>query len=194
MVEMTETAYILRHATSASLVLLDEIGRGTSTFDGLSLAWATAECLARERHALTLFATHYFELTQLANDLPGVVNVHLSATRHGDGVVFLHSVREGPASQSYGLEVARLAGVPVSVIQRAQQHLARLETGRIAATVGPQPDLFAAPPPNLLQTALARIDPDAMSPKEALLTLYKLKAMAAGAIGRAPDMKDSAGH
>ncbi len=187
MVEMTETANILRHATSASLVLLDEIGRGTSTFDGLSLAWATAECLALERHALTLFATHYFELTQLAHDLPGVFNVHLSAARHGDGVVFLHSVREGPASQSYGLEVARLAGVPVSVIQRAQQHLARLEAGRVATNVSPQSDLFAAPPPNPLQTALARIDPDAMSPREALLTLYKLKALAAGSVGKASD-------
>ena len=191
MVEMTETANILRHATAASLVLLDEIGRGTSTFDGLSLAWATAECLARERHALTLFATHYFELTQLANDLPAVANVHLSAARHGDGVVFLHAVREGPASQSYGLEVARLAGVPVSVIHRAQHHLARLETGRGVNAARPQAELFAAPPANPLHAALARIDPDAMSPKQALLTLYKLKALSAGPGGSSADPSEA---
>jgi DNA mismatch repair protein MutS len=179
MVEMTETANILRHATSASLVLLDEIGRGTSTFDGLSLAWATAEHLARECRSLTLFATHYFELTALASDLEGVANVHLSAARHGDGVVFLHAVREGPASQSYGLEVARLAGVPPGVIERAQQHLARLENGRVEASRGPQQDLFSPPPQSPVLTAIARLDPDGLSPREALLALYRLKAIAA---------------
>jgi DNA mismatch repair protein MutS len=179
MVEMTETANILRHATSASLVLLDEIGRGTSTFDGLSLAWATAEHLARECRSLTLFATHYFELTALASDLEGVANVHLSAARHGDGVVFLHAVREGPASQSYGLEVARLAGVPPGVIERAQQHLARLENGRVEASRGPQQDLYSPPPQSPVLTAIARLDPDGLSPREALLALYRLKAIAA---------------
>lgn len=112
MVEMTETANILHNATEHSLVLMDEVGRGTSTFDGLSLAWATAEHLAREIRCYTLFATHYFELTQLADELQHAVNVHLTATEHDDSIVFLHNVHDGPASQSYGLQVAKLAGVP----------------------------------------------------------------------------------
>src|SRR5207342_219239 len=112
MVEMTETASILHNATAHSLVLMDEIGRGTSTFDGLSLAWAVARYLATRVGAFTLFATHYFELTALAQEMPGIVNLHLDATEHGEDLVFLHAVREGPASRSYGLAVARLAGVP----------------------------------------------------------------------------------
>src|SRR5690606_33714839 len=125
--EMTETANILHNSTAHSLVLMDEVGRGTSTFDGLSLAWACAEYLARESRALTLFATHYFELTALPAEQPTVANVHLTATEHGDAIVFLHSVHEGPASQSYGLQVAQLAGVPHSVIKQARAKLSQLE-------------------------------------------------------------------
>jgi DNA mismatch repair protein MutS len=127
MVEMEETAIILNNATASSLVLMDEIGRGTSTFDGLSLAWACAEALADRLRAFTLFATHYFELTALPERHAGVLNVHLDAVEHGERIVFLHSLREGPASQSYGLQVAALAGVPAAVISRAREHLRRLE-------------------------------------------------------------------
>ena len=127
MVEMTETANILHNATEYSLVLMDEVGRGTSTFDGLSLAWATAEHLAREIRCYTLFATHYFELTQLADELQHAVNVHLTATEHDDSIVFLHNVHDGPASQSYGLQVAKLAGVPQDVIRNAKTQLSHLE-------------------------------------------------------------------
>ncbi|HEX22160.1 MAG TPA: DNA mismatch repair protein MutS, partial [Chromatiales bacterium] len=127
MVEMTETANILHNATERSLVLMDEVGRGTSTFDGLSLAWACAEQLAAKVRAFSLFATHYFELTSLPETLPNVANVHLDAVEHGDGIIFMHSVKEGPANQSYGLQVAALAGVPSAVIQRAREHLKRLE-------------------------------------------------------------------
>ncbi|RMD79763.1 MAG: DNA mismatch repair protein MutS, partial [Gammaproteobacteria bacterium] len=141
MVEMSETANILRHATERSLVLLDEIGRGTSTFDGLALAWATAEHLAREIRAFTLFATHYFELTALAEELEGVANVHLGAVEHGDRVVFLHEVREGPASQSYGLQVAALAGVPGEVLARARERLAELERQALGQRRDAQLDL-----------------------------------------------------
>ena len=123
MVEMTETANILHNATARSLVLMDEIGRGTSTFDGLSLAWAVARHLATEVRAFTLFATHYFELTALGAELEGCANVHLDATEHGDSLVFLHAVRPGPANRSYGLAVAQLAGVPLSVIARARAYL-----------------------------------------------------------------------
>ncbi len=129
MVEMTETANILHNATEHSLVLMDEVGRGTSTFDGLSLAWATAEHLAKDIRCYTLFATHYFELTQLADDLEHAVNVHLTATEHDDSIVFLHNVHDGPASQSYGLQVAKLAGVPQDVIRNAKAQLAHLEGG-----------------------------------------------------------------
>ena len=128
MVEMTEAANILNNATDKSLILMDEIGRGTSTFDGLSLAWAVARHIARVNRSFTLFATHYFELTSLANEIEGIANVHLDATEHRDGIVFLHAVKEGPASRSYGLAVAQLAGVPREVIAAAREYLAALET------------------------------------------------------------------
>jgi len=127
MVEMTETANILHSASQHSLVLMDEIGRGTSTYDGLALAWAVAEYLARQVKAYTLFATHYFELTHLPEQLEGVHNVHLRAIEHGESIVFLHSVNDGPASQSYGLQVAALAGIPQNVLRRARFQLSKLE-------------------------------------------------------------------
>ena len=179
MVEMSETANILHNATDASLVLMDEVGRGTSTFDGLSLAWAAAEYLARLR-AFTLFATHYFELTALADSDPGVTNVHLNATEHNERIVFLHTVLPGPASQSYGLQVAQLAGVPRPVIDRARQHLAKLEQQSLdEASQSPQSqplqnDLFAsAPHPAAL--ALQQLKPDDLSPRQALELLYQWK-------------------
>ncbi|TAN51438.1 MAG: DNA mismatch repair protein MutS [Methylococcaceae bacterium] len=184
MVEMTETANILHNATQNSLVIMDEIGRGTSTFDGLSLAWACAEHLARATQGYSLFATHYFELTALPDDYPTVRNVHLDAVEHGDGIVFLHAIKDGPASQSYGLQVAALAGVPRSVIARAQEKLAGLETQAVAShqaqpvKAGPrQLDLFAAAPhPALLR--LQNIKPDDLSPRQALDLLYELVALA----------------
>ena len=180
MVEMTETANILHNATEQSLVLLDEIGRGTSTFDGLALAWACARHLLERNRAYTLFATHYFELTRLTEDYKQVANVHLDAVEHGDSIVFLHSVEEGPASQSYGLQVAQLAGIPKSTIAAARRRLAQLEQQSIAA--GPQADLFAVPeateaPPHPIVEALDDIEPDEMTPKQALEALYKLKGM-----------------
>jgi len=182
MVEMVETANILHNATEHSLVLMDEIGRGTSTFDGLALAWAVATELALNLRALTLFATHYFELTRLAEDHEGIANVHLDAREHGDEIVFLHSIREGPASQSYGLQVARLAGVPKPVIAQARKHLDRLENDAAAAS-SPQLGLFSqaatisepAPEPDPLRDLLEEIDPDDFSPREALEWLYRLK-------------------
>ena len=187
MVEMVETANILNNATDRSLVLMDEIGRGTSTFDGLALAWSVATELAMQLRAFTLFATHYFELTQLAADHDGIVNVHLDAREHKDRVIFLHAVREGPASQSYGLQVARLAGVPPTVVTRARGHLDQLERKARAAET-PQLGLFDAPrkapaepppPPHPALEALADIDPDALSPREALEKLYELRGMIA---------------
>ena len=179
MVEMTETATILNNATEESLVLMDEIGRGTSTFDGLSLAWAAAHHMGERIRAFTLFATHYFELTGLADELPGCNNVHLDATEHGGELVFLHAVRPGPANQSYGLQVAALAGVPQSVIGRARAFLKTLESQQAAQADGPQGRLpleVAEPAaPDTLRTALAEIDPDALSPREALEALYRLK-------------------
>jgi len=180
MVEMTETANILHNASEHSLVLLDEIGRGTSTFDGLALAWACARHLLERNRAYTLFATHYFELTRLVEDYKQVANVHLDAVEHGDGIVFLHSVEEGPASQSYGLQVAQLAGIPKSVVAAAKRRLVQLEQQSIAA--GPQADLFAAPeasapPPHPALEALMDVDPDDLSPKQALEALYKLKGL-----------------
>ncbi len=183
MVEMTETANILHNATRDSLVLVDEIGRGTSTFDGLSLAWATALHLAREIGAFTLFATHYFELTRLPEEVPGVVNVHLDAIEHDEHIVFLHSVKEGPASQSYGLQVAALAGVPREVIHQARQKLKALEQHRPPeerepAPDSPQPDLFASPPsPSAVERALAELDPDELTPRKALEELYRLREL-----------------
>ncbi|PHN56657.1 DNA mismatch repair protein MutS [Pseudomonas viridiflava] len=183
MVEMSETANILHNATDRSLVLMDEVGRGTSTFDGLSLAWAAAECLAQLR-AYTLFATHYFELTVLPESEPLVSNVHLNATEHNERIVFLHRVLPGPASQSYGLAVAQLAGVPGKVITRAKEHLQRLETtslpheqprakpGKQAAPM--QSDLFASLPHPVLDE-LSKVKVDDLTPRQALDLLYTLQ-------------------
>ncbi|WP_420477127.1 DNA mismatch repair protein MutS [Noviherbaspirillum sp. ST9] len=190
MVEMTESAAILNGATEHSLVLMDEVGRGTSTFDGLALAWAIARHLIDATRSFTLFATHYFELTQLPETHPTAANVHLSAVEHKDSIVFLHAVQAGPASQSYGLQVAQLAGVPQPVIKAARKHLAALEAHSVQAT--PQFDLFASsaavveepglapadPAANAVAEELADIDPDAMTPREALDALYRLKALA----------------
>ena len=178
MLEMTETANILHNATDKSLVLMDEVGRGTSTFDGLSLAWACAAYIAREIGAFTLFATHYFELTSLAGEAPGVANVHVEAVEHGDKLVFLHSVREGPANQSYGLQVAALAGIPKSVISQARRYLSELERERDALRHSSSPQselpLQIAPTAPALE-ALRAIDTDAISAREALELLIRLK-------------------
>jgi len=178
MVEMTEAANILNNATRDSLVLMDEIGRGTSTYDGLSLAWACARHIGREVGAFTLFATHYFELTALADELPACANVHLDATEHGDQLVFLHSVKEGPANQSYGLQVARLAGVPKMVIAEARRYLAELEfRDNQARPVTPQKELAFGPAPDTHPAldALRSVDPDSLAPRDALVELYRLK-------------------
>ena len=186
MVEMTETANILHNATQHSLVLMDEVGRGTSTFDGLSLAWAAAEHLAQKSLSLTLFATHYFELTQLAEQITSVENVHLSAVEHNDHIVFMHEVKQGPASQSYGLQVAQLAGVPRNVIQSAKARLQQLEQDSSASPHRPaskeqvpvaQADLFITPVPSESDNRLAQINPDDLSPREALELLYELKRL-----------------
>ncbi|RAH39244.1 DNA mismatch repair protein MutS [Halomonas sp. SL1] len=184
MVEMTETANILHNATDHSLVLMDEIGRGTSTFDGLSLAWASAEHLTRTR-AFTLFATHYFEMTALAEQAESVANVHLTAAEHRDGIVFMHRVEDGPASQSYGLQVAQLAGVPQGVIARAREKLATLEQQEVdqgqRAPVEPregeeaspqQADLFASAPHPMVES-LSGLALDELSPRQALEWLYR---------------------
>jgi len=184
MVEMTETANILHNATKHSLVLMDEIGRGTSTFDGLSLAWASAVFIASEIKAFTLFATHYFELTVLPELYPGISNVHLNATEHDKGIVFLHAVEPGPANQSYGLQVAQLAGIPAQVISRARKKLAQLEQDdqqqNQSANVesNPQNELFAPQPRQPALDALQAINPDDLTPKQALDLLYKLKDLA----------------
>ena len=178
MVEMTEAATILNNATPESLVLLDEIGRGTSTFDGLALAWACAARLAGDIRALTLFATHYMELTALPRDHDCVSNVHLDAVEHGDRIVFLHSVQEGPANRSYGLQVASLAGVPPAVVKQARQCLEQLEAGAgEPALSDSQSDLFATETSSQLADALRALDPDNLSPREALDTLYRLKQL-----------------
>ncbi|HET9736232.1 MAG TPA: DNA mismatch repair protein MutS, partial [Burkholderiales bacterium] len=173
MVEMTESAAILHNATAQSLVLMDEVGRGTSTFDGLALAWAIARQLLERNKALTLFATHYFEMTRIALEYKEAANVHLDAVEHKDTIVFLHAVEEGPASQSYGLQVAQLAGVPKPVIQRARRILQQLEDASRAG--GSQADLFARAAPaepepaaDPLREALAQVNPDELSPREAL--------------------------
>jgi DNA mismatch repair protein MutS len=198
MVEMTEAANILNNATDRSLILMDEIGRGTSTFDGLSLAWAVARHISRVNRSFTLFATHYFELTALAQEIDGIANVHLDATEHRNGIVFLHAVREGPASRSYGLAVAQLAGVPREVIAAAREYLAVLEkggahaaangsgrgTGRSPAAT-PQAQLPLEPPappppdPRLLEleAAVTAVDADDLTPRAALDLLYKLRAL-----------------
>ena len=204
MLEMTETANILNNATEHSLVLMDEIGRGTSTFDGLSLAWACAAFIANRIRSFTLFATHYFELVSLASEAPGVANVHVEAVEHGEKLVFLHSVSEGPANQSYGLQVAALAGIPSSVIKQARGYLAELERERDALRAplrthsSPQGELplFAAPaastagatmapalpplapaPSSVALDALRAADPDSLSPRAALELLFRLKQL-----------------
>ncbi|PKE29389.1 DNA mismatch repair protein MutS [Rahnella sp. AA] len=180
MVEMTETANILHNATENSLVLMDEIGRGTSTYDGLSLAWACAENLASRIKAMTLFATHYFELTTLPEKMEGTVNVHLDAIEHGDTIAFMHSVQDGAASKSYGLAVAALAGVPRDVIKRARQKLKELETlsnNAAASKVdGPQLTLLAEEVSPAVE-ALESLDADSLSPRQALEWIYRLKDM-----------------
>jgi DNA mismatch repair protein MutS len=185
MVEMTETANILNNATAESLVLMDEVGRGTSTFDGLSLAWAAARHNARGPRAFTLFATHYFELTGLADELPATANVHLDATEHGEELIFLHSVRDGPANQSYGLHVARLAGVARGVIDDARRYLLKLERELDEIRdAGPQAMLPLAAPADRaaaeLKARLAGIDVDTLSPRDALTLLYELHQHARG--------------
>jgi DNA mismatch repair protein MutS len=214
MVEMTEAANILHNATHRSLILMDEIGRGTSTFDGLSLAWSMARHIAARLRAFTLFATHYFELTALANEVEGCANVHLDATEHSEEIVFLHAVKDGPANRSYGLQVAQLAGVPREVIARAREYLASLESerdGRLTEGRQPELPLFAAPAvpgsaaeqcgamceeeasfspdPALeaVRAALAALDPDALSPRAALETLYELRALLTGGTERRGD-------
>jgi DNA mismatch repair protein MutS len=199
MVEMTETANILHNATANSLVLMDEIGRGTSTFDGLSLAWAAAIYIAERQQAYTLFATHYFELTVLPENYPNILNVHLDAVEHDNGIVFLHNVKTGPANQSYGLQVAQLAGIPKLVIERAQEKLKQLETEAIvkesndgnkfakskpltasipcasgAAEQPQQNELFATINHPVVDY-LEKLNPDEITAKEALKILYELK-------------------
>jgi DNA mismatch repair protein MutS len=194
MVEMTETANILHNATPNSLVLMDEVGRGTSTFDGLSLAWAAAVHLANEVHALTLFATHYFEMTTLPEQIDSVVNVHLTATEHDERIIFLHNVEPGPASQSYGLQVAQLAGVPKVVIQQAKDKLYMLENeslenesiDRASAPVSAsvetptdnpmQSDMFAQGPSSI-ELAITELSADDLTPRQALEEIYRLKSM-----------------
>jgi DNA mismatch repair protein MutS len=182
MVEMTEAASILNNATPRSLVLVDEIGRGTSTFDGLALAYAIARHLAETVRCYTLFATHYFELTALAGALPNVANVHLDAVEHKDRIVFLHRLEGGPADRSYGIHVAHLAGIPRDVVRAARKHLSELE--QQLKPRSSHPDLFSAstppaqePPAHPALEALGDLKPDEMSPKEALEALYRLKRL-----------------
>jgi DNA mismatch repair protein MutS len=177
MVEMVETANILNNAGENSLVLMDEIGRGTGTYDGLALAWATADWLANEARAFTLFATHYFELTALAEQLDNARNVHLDAVEHGDRIIFMHSVKDGPASRSYGLQVAQLAGVPKQVIEQARRRLREMEDRPAGAGGGhaqPQEDMFERRHPVL--DRLEQLDPDSLSPRDALDVLYRLRS------------------
>ena len=180
MVEMTEMANILRNATENSLVLVDEIGRGTSTYDGLSLAWACALDLAQRLKAYSLFATHYFEITELAEKLSDVNNVHLDAVEHGDDIVFMYHVKDGPANQSYGIQVARLAGLPINVLTTAEEKLKTLE---LEADV-PQKneaqqhtmDFSSHPHTSPLEDRLKSINPDELSARQALDLLYELKS------------------
>jgi DNA mismatch repair protein MutS len=191
MVEMTETANILHNATDKSLVLLDEIGRGTSTFDGLSLAWAVAKQLLDKNKSLTLFATHYFELTRIANEYKQAANVHLDAVEHAAGdsktnnktIVFLHKVEAGAANQSYGIQVAQLAGIPKSVVAAAKRKLTQLENNQVLQNNKDQPDMFAADavpeeaPQHPVVDELEVIQPDDLTPKQALELLYTLKRL-----------------
>jgi Mismatch repair ATPase (MutS family) len=188
MVEMAETSYILHHASEHSLVLMDEIGRGTSTYDGLALADAVARHLAQVNRCYTLFATHYFELTALADEAvdggpSGIANVHLDAVEHGEALVFMHAVKDGPANRSFGLQVAALAGLPRQTVAAARRRLAELETRsqddarRPAQEPAPQQfGLFPAPV-DALSEALDQLDPDSLSPRQALEALYQLKAL-----------------
>ena len=182
MVEMTETANILHNATEKSLVLLDEIGRGTSTFDGLSLAWAVAKQLLEKNKSYTLFATHYFELTRIVDEFKQAINVHLDAVEHGQGIVFLHKVEAGAAHMSYGIQVAQLAGIPKSVVAAAKRKLMQLENNQIVQNTN-QPDMFATSqesepaPPHLMIAELEAIQPDDLTPKQALELLYVLKSL-----------------
>jgi len=184
MVEMTETANILHNATDKTLVLLDEIGRGTSTFDGLSLAWAVAKQLLEKNRSYTLFATHYFELTRIVDEFKYAANVHLDAVEHGSNIVFMHKVEEGAANQSYGLQVAQLAGIPRSVVNAAKRKLTQLENSQVA-TSSEQPDMFtldALPKEVAVHPVvyeLETIQPDDLTPRQALEMLYKLKNIAA---------------
>jgi DNA mismatch repair protein MutS len=181
MLEMTEAAQILRSATPQSLVLMDEIGRGTSTFDGLALASGIATHLHDKSQSFTLFATHYFELTEFPASHKAAINVHVGATESGNDIVFLHEIQSGPASRSYGIQVARLAGMPAGVLQHARHALQSLQEQ--AENSRAQVDLFAPPPepvdagPTPLQTLLAQLNPDALSPREALDALYQLKKL-----------------
>ena len=187
MVEMSETANILHNATASSLVLMDEVGRGTSTYDGLALARACAVALATRNRAWTLFATHYFELTELAGEVEGIANVHLDAVEfhdqeRGEQLVFMHAVKQGPANRSFGLQVAALAGLPRPVIEDARATLRALEAGHVrldpaAPAATPQLGLFAPPLPSAAEEALRALDPDALSPREALDALYRLKKL-----------------
>ena len=194
MVEMTETANILHHATPSSLVLMDEIGRGTSTFDGLSLAWSCAEYLADQIGAFTLFATHYFELTCLPETHSRIANVHLDATEFGDDIVFMHTVKDGPASQSYGIQVAKLAGLPKPAIDFARAKLQQLEQGvdapapladtltqtkeqlKKTSATPPQKDLFSHNS-SAIEQYVEGLGIDDMSPREALNALYEMKKL-----------------
>ena len=184
MVEMSETAYILHHATAQSLVLMDEVGRGTSTFDGLALAHAIAEHLLQKNQSFSLFATHYFELTALPENHPTALNMHLAALEQGQDIVFLHHIEAGPASKSYGIAVAKLAGLPPRALKSAQKHLTLLENQ--ASNQRPQLDIFhtyssnETPPtlePHPVLTTLAQLNPDHLSPREALNCLYQLKQL-----------------
>ena len=192
MVEMVETAAILNQATRRSLVILDEIGRGTATFDGLSIAWATVEFLAQSVGARALFATHYHELTVLARRLPGIANVTMDVTEWHDDIVFLHKVKAGAADRSYGIQVAKLAGLPEAVIARAREVLEVLEKGdrkpkqkggaleELPLFAATRPRSFSpANGPSVIDTALDAIRPDELTPKAALEKLYELKALAA---------------
>ena len=187
MVEMSETAKILHHANERSLVLMDEVGRGTSTLDGLSLAYAIAEHLITKNKSFTLFATHYFELTRLPEKYDTIFNMHLSAEEYGNEVVFLHQIQAGPANKSYGIAVAQLAGIPKRTLSTARHYLQNLENQ--AAEQNPQNDLFASPsfshadevPPqdeikNALYELIDNINPDALTPREALDFVYQLKS------------------
>jgi DNA mismatch repair protein MutS len=181
MVEMSEAANILNNASNQSLILMDEIGRGTSTFDGLALAWSCAEKLVRDISAYTLFATHYFELTQLPEQYGSAKNVHLTAVEHGDKIVFLYQVREGAANQSYGLQVAQLAGVPDDVIDAARKKLTQLEANRYLNQPdlkAQQKDLFSdIKEKSEVEKQLSQIDPNELTPKQALERLFQLTAL-----------------